>query len=479
MPTAAQIEANRRNAQKSTGPKTAEGKARIRLNALKHGLRSQTVTRVLPQENPRHLEERTREWVRDFQPRTALERDLVCQAARISCAIERGERIEAAYLAGRVRQSTQSEQPSAHQLEQVHQLGRKLIYMLGPDANAVPYPPGDDDPAVFVRALEETAAGCRWLLQRWGEMRNLLKYLRFWGPEIMTRFVRLQGKQPFEAAFDPALNSLFTAWRVIEPKAVEKYWLFYNRPMADPAYNHIVAWQPIVEPPPHKEAAVKLLFAVIRDHSHRLAELLAGHDGITDDEAAERADRAALDGSKEFERHRRSQSARHRELMRTLDILRKMRSSEHEKRADGIERGNGQWQISERNEDTRVRPCANPVRPTTTRDGSERSESATGPENDESGPLCHEKAPNEAKAWTSQASVKERFTPRPREIAARDRSRIEGGIASTRTVLPRGGARVRETELARRVAARRRRREVQVAEPHRSTRPAPVGKNPL
>jgi hypothetical protein len=44
MPTPDQIEANRRNAQKSTGPVTSEGKAKVRLNALKHGLlSSQTV----------------------------------------------------------------------------------------------------------------------------------------------------------------------------------------------------------------------------------------------------------------------------------------------------------------------------------------------------------------------------------------------------------------------------------------------------
>src|SRR5205807_417954 len=50
MATIKQIEANRRNALKSTGPKTPGGKAAVRLNALRHGLRAHAV--VLPGENP-------------------------------------------------------------------------------------------------------------------------------------------------------------------------------------------------------------------------------------------------------------------------------------------------------------------------------------------------------------------------------------------------------------------------------------------
>ena len=53
MATIKQIEANRLNALKSTGPKTPEGKAAVRMNALRHGLRARTV--VLPGDKPRGL----------------------------------------------------------------------------------------------------------------------------------------------------------------------------------------------------------------------------------------------------------------------------------------------------------------------------------------------------------------------------------------------------------------------------------------
>ena len=42
MATQAQIEANRANAQKSTGPKTEEGKTKSALNHLSHGFTSHT-----------------------------------------------------------------------------------------------------------------------------------------------------------------------------------------------------------------------------------------------------------------------------------------------------------------------------------------------------------------------------------------------------------------------------------------------------
>ncbi len=50
-----QLRANQRNALKSTGPRTPEGKAAIRRNALKHGLLSQEV--LLPGEDEAALKD--------------------------------------------------------------------------------------------------------------------------------------------------------------------------------------------------------------------------------------------------------------------------------------------------------------------------------------------------------------------------------------------------------------------------------------
>jgi len=46
--SAAQLEANRLNAQKSTGPRTEEGKNKCKLNAFRHGLTSQVAVMTDP-----------------------------------------------------------------------------------------------------------------------------------------------------------------------------------------------------------------------------------------------------------------------------------------------------------------------------------------------------------------------------------------------------------------------------------------------
>ena len=55
--TAAQIEANQNNAKRSTGPTVLVARPGARMNSLKHGMAARTIMPVLPQEDPKLLEE--------------------------------------------------------------------------------------------------------------------------------------------------------------------------------------------------------------------------------------------------------------------------------------------------------------------------------------------------------------------------------------------------------------------------------------
>ena len=333
MATAAQIEANQRNAKRSTGPRTDRGKSRARLNSFKHGMAARTIMPVLPQEDPKQLEERTQEWISDVQPRNAIECELVYQAARLSLAIERGERIETAHLTRRVRKAEQvrAQRPGARRRRQVRELGRRLLYIAAPEEVKVSrMAHWADDPELLVSQLEESAEGCRWLLQRWAEFRNLLDRKLKWEETELLRFIRLQGKNVVESVYDPVLNSIFLAWDVLVEKYAQQQWHYFQevKPRTDPAFNHRLLWREIAARPSDAAAAWAVLYGIVEEHVERLVELLAANEASEAEADPDWADRAAYDGSPAFERHRRYQSAKTRELHRTLDTLRRMRNTE-------------------------------------------------------------------------------------------------------------------------------------------------------
>ena len=75
MSTLRQIEANRRNAQKSTGPTSVTGKAASSMNALKTGIHAKSL--LLPTEDPAELDELVEDSYRSFHPTTPEARSLV------------------------------------------------------------------------------------------------------------------------------------------------------------------------------------------------------------------------------------------------------------------------------------------------------------------------------------------------------------------------------------------------------------------
>ncbi len=97
MPTQKQLEANRRNATKSTGPRTRAGKGQSSRNALKHGLCAEQV--LLPDEDEREYERLGEQLIDDLSPVGALETMLVQTLAADLWRIGRIRKIEVGVLA--------------------------------------------------------------------------------------------------------------------------------------------------------------------------------------------------------------------------------------------------------------------------------------------------------------------------------------------------------------------------------------------
>jgi hypothetical protein len=92
MTSEKQAQANRRNARKSTGPKTPEGKAAIRHNALKHGLLAQEV--LIFGEDEDELISLTERMRNTLKPEGDLEELLVEQIVAASWRLRRLRHVE-------------------------------------------------------------------------------------------------------------------------------------------------------------------------------------------------------------------------------------------------------------------------------------------------------------------------------------------------------------------------------------------------
>ena len=93
MSSSAQIDANRANAQLSTGPVTPDGKARVSRNALKHGLTSQRLV-VRPDEEEEFAALRD-SLAAEIEPETALEAVAFDELLHAAWNLRRFRRLEA------------------------------------------------------------------------------------------------------------------------------------------------------------------------------------------------------------------------------------------------------------------------------------------------------------------------------------------------------------------------------------------------
>ena len=113
-----QLEANRANAQNSTGPKTEAGKCKTRFNACRHGLTSQVL--ILTAEQQPHFDKLKRGIVAEFAPDTELELSLVDLYATYQWRLHRAGAVEEGMFSlapdGRYIRRSATPKPSATRL---------------------------------------------------------------------------------------------------------------------------------------------------------------------------------------------------------------------------------------------------------------------------------------------------------------------------------------------------------------------------
>jgi hypothetical protein len=120
MTTFRQIEANRQNARKSTGPITEQGKQRSRCNAVRHGLTAETVIGALEDAEDYRVFEAA--IVADYDAQSAVERELVLRLASLLWRLRRATAMETGLFemqADQVREFRQARQVHPHAREEM------------------------------------------------------------------------------------------------------------------------------------------------------------------------------------------------------------------------------------------------------------------------------------------------------------------------------------------------------------------------
>jgi hypothetical protein len=341
----AKLEANRRNAMRSCGPRTQSGKDRSKLNAVKHGMRAATL--VLLDEDAQALEDRKAEWAASLMPRGAAEERIVEDSVEYSWLRDRVRRAQEARLATNIVNAGVDE--NMREADEVLRLGQKLFSdNRGPLANYPHYDREQDgypesvslvshseivdgdpeDPQRLVLHLQATAGGCQWMLDRWSELRSILEEGLDWQSADKLKAIRLLGRHPIEAVDDRTVLMVFVACQAIEGRAGKLIPEIWNelRKYERKQYAERLIGRGIEKLTPTDAAAARqALYAIIDRATAQIARKAEAHRVRSEINDSLTADRLAFDDSPEGERLRRFDLACGRGLARSLDSLLKLR----------------------------------------------------------------------------------------------------------------------------------------------------------
>jgi len=334
--------ANRKNAAKSSGPRTVEGKNVSRSNALKHGQTAETL--VALGEDAEAFERMADAHLAVFRPRNAVE--LECARTFTLAAWRRLRCVttETAMINQYIHDTALAEQFGPEQEQAALALGERLffdsqnVWRFHPDPMAMDVPRsqrkevpgGPDTPVRLVKQLESTYAGCRWLLKRWDELRVRNQPGKWWKAFDKFKAIRLLGKQPLDILTDNPGDLLVIFLASHQVHAVNKSPFSELRCEGnDEQYGVVRRRLEAMDiggfKPSDEHEARRLLDDLIDVVTDRLKRLARRHKRRAQAEAAERTRRLAFDPGEAADKLRRYEETATRRMTRACDDLAKLR----------------------------------------------------------------------------------------------------------------------------------------------------------
>jgi hypothetical protein len=349
MISQARLEGNRRNAKKSTGPRSAIGKKRSSMNAMKHGMTARVA--LLPDEDPAKFDRRMTEWVRDYRPENDRELYRVERAVYCSWQIQRTTRSRFARLSHRAH--TADKERRDRENRAYWDLTLRLFRLpsnapsqecetRNADANQAEKPglveagksDDGDHPAMIVLGLQGVESGCRWLLDRWNELSTVLDENLAWERPERFKAIRLLGLDDRNLLDAPAIVAILQACQVLSPHAVGIVDEFMNELLAaHPGWSmeRLREWVPEMPQPADEAAARQDLVEIAKAEIAELEAKLEEHAEAAAVEERLSAHELAFDHSPEAERMRRYETTCERYVDRYLNELMKRMSDDTER----------------------------------------------------------------------------------------------------------------------------------------------------
>ena len=222
MSTEKQIEANQRNAQLSTGPKTADGKARAARNAITHGLTSRDV--VLNNEDGDEYQKLLDACVERYDNGDPLQMALIQVATRAYWRLDRIAIAETARINHGVRHAIIDWKK--HQTDRALELGQQLRYdpvdrvnpqLQDPEAIKQMAVWKSFDPAKIVNELKSFSTGIDWMVEQWETLLRVLDEDGFLHYQEKYLVAKLLGVRPDDALWDSRVTDLFLWCHALHP----------------------------------------------------------------------------------------------------------------------------------------------------------------------------------------------------------------------------------------------------------------------